>query len=222
MSTTSLAPLLSGFAPATDADWRKVAEESLDGAPFEKKLVTRTPEGIDLQPIYTGRDGEKEAGGEWPGLAPYTRGPDPLGSRPQGWLICQEMGCSAPADFNAALREALERGQNAVLLSVASSPDGRGLNLDTLAAVESALHGVDLAAVPLFAAAGVTALPLAQLLHTWLRSQDKAAELHGGLLADPLTMLVRQRALPCRLDEALDDMATLTTWAQGEHLRLRT
>ncbi len=223
MNIASLTPLLSGFAPATDADWRKVAEESLDGAPFEKKLITRTPEGIDLQPIYTRRDVEPSAAdGSWPGLAPYTRGADALGSRPHGWLICQELGCSAPADFNAALREALERGQNAVQLSVASSPDGRGLKLDTLADVDAALHGVDLAAVPLFAAAGVTALPLAQLLHTWLRSQDKAAELHGGLLADPLTTLVRRGALPGRLGEALDDMATLTTWAQREGLRLRT
>ena len=44
MNTTAPERLLAGFSPASDADWRAAAEESLEGASFEKKLVTRTPE----------------------------------------------------------------------------------------------------------------------------------------------------------------------------------
>ena len=35
---------------------RALAEAALKGAPFEKKLVTRTYEGIDVQPVYAHRD----------------------------------------------------------------------------------------------------------------------------------------------------------------------
>ena len=92
MNPTTTERLFAEFPPTTDAEWRKAAEESLHGAPFEKRLVTRTPEGIDLQPIYTRADLEKLSLGEsWPGLAPYVRGADPLGARAAGWLICQEV-----------------------------------------------------------------------------------------------------------------------------------
>jgi methylmalonyl-CoA mutase len=33
--------------------WRKAVEADLKGAPFDKKMVSRTYEGIDLAPIYT-------------------------------------------------------------------------------------------------------------------------------------------------------------------------
>ena len=36
--------------------WKKTVETELKGAPFDKKLVTRTFEGIALQPLYTRAD----------------------------------------------------------------------------------------------------------------------------------------------------------------------
>ena len=53
MNSTLEKRLFAEFTPADDAAWRAAAEESLDGAPFEKKLITKTPEGIDLQPLYS-------------------------------------------------------------------------------------------------------------------------------------------------------------------------
>jgi methylmalonyl-CoA mutase len=44
------------FPPVTYAEWRAVVEQDLKGVPFEKKLVTRTPEGIDVQPLYRRED----------------------------------------------------------------------------------------------------------------------------------------------------------------------
>ena len=44
--------------PSRDA-WRKEAEATLAGVPFEKKLVTKTWEAIDIQPIYSREDLEK-------------------------------------------------------------------------------------------------------------------------------------------------------------------
>ena len=74
MSKTS--PLtLDEFPIPSYADWKAEAEATLKGAPFEKKLVTKTFEGIDIQPIYnkTDLDGLTHLG-SLPGQAPYVRG----------------------------------------------------------------------------------------------------------------------------------------------------
>jgi len=74
MSKTS--PLtLDEFSIPSYADWKAEAEATLKGAPFEKKLVTKTFEGLDIQPIYRKEDleGLKHLG-SLPGQAPYVRG----------------------------------------------------------------------------------------------------------------------------------------------------
>lgn len=34
-------------------EWKQLVEKDLKGESFDKKLITKTYEGIDLQPIYT-------------------------------------------------------------------------------------------------------------------------------------------------------------------------
>ena len=74
MSQTS-SLTLDEFPIASYEAWRKEAEATLNGAPFEKKLVTRTFENLDIQPIYGKEDleGLKHLG-SLPGQAPYVRG----------------------------------------------------------------------------------------------------------------------------------------------------
>ncbi|MFA6960061.1 MAG: methylmalonyl-CoA mutase family protein [Opitutaceae bacterium] len=212
MNTPTTAPsLFAEFPAATPADWRKAAEEFLAGAPFEKKLITRTPEGIDLQPIYTQEDTAKLAE-TWPGLAPYVRGSDALGSRSHGWYLCQEPGDTDPVAFNKSLIHDLQRGQNAVSLPLAMAKN---------AAV--AVGGVDLKAVPLFARAGVDALAVTNSLIALLKKQGKpATDLHGAVLADPLGELATAGAIPGGLAKAYDDMAQLTRQVKADGLALRT
>ncbi|MDF3056403.1 MAG: scpA 1 [Rariglobus sp.] len=212
MSTTTVTPaLFAEFPASTPADWRNAAEEFLAGASFDKKLITRTPEGIDLQPIYTQEDTTRlpEA---WPGLPPYVRGSDALGSRVEGWHICQEPGDADPVAFNTALIHDLQRGQNAV--SVPSRLAGR---LDTV------LRGVDLTAVPLFIHAGATAQPVVAALIALAQKQGRAAAaLQGGVLADPLGELAATGASPVVLGDAYGDMAELIRQAKKDRLALRT
>jgi methylmalonyl-CoA mutase len=221
MSHANTSQLFAEFPAATPADWRKAAEESLAGAPFEKKLVTKTPEGIDLRPIYTAEDTAGLAG-QWPGLPPYARGTDPLGQRAAGWHICQEPDSTDATAFNAALLSDLKRGQNAVSLPL-RSPAGRGLTLATVDDVDRVLRGVSLAAVPLFAHAGITALPLTALLLAWLKREGRpATDLHGAVLADPLGELIAAGALPVSLAQACDDMAQHVRLVRSDGIALRT
>ena len=155
MSTSKTPALFADFPAATDADWRKAAEEGLAGASFEKKLITRTPEGIDLQPIYSRADGEKLSLPEaWPGLAPYVRGIDPLGSRVSGWYICQEPGSRNLEQFNAALQHDLLCGQNAVSLPL-DTATRLGLDSETAKPAEVADRGLSIASLEDIEAAAV-------------------------------------------------------------------
>src|ERR1700755_664143 len=50
-SVTDNLPLAADFPKATDADWRKLVDGVLKGAPFEK-LVGKTYDGLKIDPIY--------------------------------------------------------------------------------------------------------------------------------------------------------------------------
>ncbi len=224
MSTVASPRLFAEFPESTPADWRQAAEESLDGAPFEKKLITRTPEGIDLQPIYNREDTARLAEA-WPGLPPYGRGDAPLGRRTSGWHICQEPNTADLSAFNAALLKDLKCGQNAVSLPLFGSglAGDAGLSLESAEDVDRALRGVDVSAVPLFVHAGVWALPTANRIIQWLDRQGRAAaDLHGGILADPIGELLHTGSLPVTFEFACDDMARLQRLARREDLAVRT
>lgn len=237
MKTDPTPSLFSEFPPPAPTEWRQLAEESLAGAPFEKKLVTRTPEGIDLQPIYTRADAGATVAGEWPGLPPYGRGADALGARAGGWQICQELPYGSPPEFNAALLQDLNRGQNSVnlLLDIATrlglDPDearpgevgGCGLSLATLDDFARALRGVDLSAVPVYVPAGLSALPLTAMFSAAMIEQGKKpSELRGAILADPFSEWLGRGSLPAGLNSAYADMAVLTEWATRSGSELRT
>ena len=64
--------LFAEFQPSTYREWYAEAEKLLKGAPFEKKMFTKTPEGITLKPIYTKDDIDFET--SLPGFDDYVRG----------------------------------------------------------------------------------------------------------------------------------------------------
>ncbi|MEZ5938055.1 MAG: methylmalonyl-CoA mutase [Hyphomonadaceae bacterium] len=80
--------------------------------------VWTTPEGVDVNPLY----GPKDVAGldfldDWPGLAPFGRGPYPTMYTNQPWTIRQYAGFSTAEDSNAFYRRNLAAGQKG--LSVA-------------------------------------------------------------------------------------------------------
>jgi methylmalonyl-CoA mutase len=238
MTNNTYEKLFEEFPATSASEWRKAAEEFLKGAPFDKKLVTKTPEGVDLQPIYTREDWEKlPLQATWPGLPPYLRDSEALGSRPNGWRIAQELPYGEPEEFNQALLRDLNRGQNCVnlLFDIATrlglDPDsgqpgevgGCGLSLANVQDVDRALRGVDLAAVPVHAPAGISALSITALLAAWLAGQGgKPSSLSGAILNDPIGEWVGRGSIPGGLQGAYDEMAALTDWVARNNVRLRT
>jgi methylmalonyl-CoA mutase len=104
--------LLSEFPYPTYEEWYGEAVKLLKGAPFEKKMYTKTYEGITLQPIYTQKDVEGRPHIEsLPGFAPYLRGNTAGGYQEPSWQIAQEISCATPEEVNAALQNDLKTGK---------------------------------------------------------------------------------------------------------------
>ena len=106
--------LASEFPPADYAAWRALAEAALKGAPFDKKLVTRSADGFDIQPIYSAQTiapdladlhGELIAGLKDAGDADA-----------RGWDIRQLHAHPDPKALNAAILDDLENGATSILL----------------------------------------------------------------------------------------------------------
>jgi len=230
--------LFQEFAVPTYEQWREEAEKSLKGASFDAKLLTRTYEGITLQPIYREEDVKDLAHlTGLPGAAPYIRGTRALGVAAKGWEVSQEIGESTPEAYNKAIKHDLERGQTTVNLVLdhavlmGQEPDtnsdvaraSHGVAIFRREDVDVALAGVDLARYPLFLHTGFVTLPMLTLLLAHLeKTGQEPTCLKGFVGADPLGTLIAEGQLPCPLQDAYEDMAAVTKWADQHAPGLRT
>lgn len=231
--------LFPEFPPATYEEWYREAVASLKGAPFEKRVITKTYEEIDLQPMYWAKDLEDLSHlDSLPGFPGYVRGTTPDGYVLKPWDICQEIACSTPKAFNEAACHDLARGQNALKMVLdrpsrkGTDPDvdgeapqaGRtGLSLATLDDLTTALRGIDLQAVPLTIYTGATALPMVAMVSAYLeRVGLPLSSLRGCIGADPLGELAVEGSLPISMKTAFDSMACLVKWTADRGPQVQT
>ncbi|MFA6288801.1 MAG: methylmalonyl-CoA mutase family protein [Opitutaceae bacterium] len=200
------------------AKWKRTVEAELKGVPFDKKLVTRTFEGVAIQPLYTRIDLDGLATEKsWPGEAPFLRGTRPQGYKQSSWLVAQELAIASASEFNAALTSDLMHGQDCVVL------DAEKTSVDTSKKLSSALAGVDLTAVPVHLRAGVDATALAAGFLELARGRGVATgRLAGAVTADPLAVWARSGGLPASLDSLYDSLATWTRSSAKESANLKT
>lgn len=227
------------FAAASEAAWRRLVEQDLAGAPFEKKLITHTYEGIDLKPLYTASDLPAHAhraladgdGLEASGFPPFTRGGALLGRSASGWDIRQEHSAATPEALNAQMLEDLEGGVTSVLVRLDAAmrlgldpadaaATGRlgvdGCTLSTPADWDRAFAGVHLEMIGVTLEAGAAFVPAAaQLAALWRRRGVPVDRARGAFNADPLAVLAREGALPMGLDRAMQDAADLAAWTSA-------
>ena len=105
------------MAQSVPDDWRTLAERELRGRPLDA-LNWRTPEGIEVKPLYTEADLEELSHlHSLPGLAPFVRGPRATMYANRPWTIRQYAGFSTAEASNRFYRDNLAAGQKG--LSVA-------------------------------------------------------------------------------------------------------
>jgi methylmalonyl-CoA mutase len=230
--------LFPEFAYPTYEEWRHVAEQSLKGASFEKKLLSKTYETIDIQPLYRREDIEHLTHCQTlPGFPPYVRGIHPLGYREQPWDICQEIPYAIPTDWNRAARADLERGQTALLVVcdaptrqgtnvVDAKPDAMGqggVSISTLRDVAQLFEGISIADVPCTFKVGACSLPIAALFLAHAHQQQgNLSTLRGGFACDPLGTLAEAGNLAHPISDSYDGMAQLTQWVRANAPNMHT
>jgi methylmalonyl-CoA mutase len=197
-------PLATGFADANRAAWLALVDKAIKGADFEKKMVSRTADGLRIEPIYTPSDALPHAAAAIPGAAPLTRGthaaPNGL-----GWDIRQFHAGGDAASVNAAILEDLDGGTTSITLLI--GPSGLPLAGGALA---KALDGVLLDICPVALLAGEASTAAAdQLIALWAAKGVAPAARRGQLNADPIGLLAVTGGLATPLDAALADAVAL-------------
>lgn len=231
-------PTFTEFPIPTYDEWRKAAEATLKGAPFEKRLITKTHEEIDLQPMYWAEDVQGMSHlDSLPGFAPYVRGTSVLGFKAKPWEVSQELPYTTPDEFNRALRVDLERGQTTINMPLdratllgedvdsahAGDVGQGGVSISSLDDLGKALDRVDLEQTAIFIQAGASAIPIGAMVLALLQKQAKQVEkLSGCIGADPLGELATLGKLPRSINGAYDDMAWFTAWAAVNAPQLQT
>lgn len=124
-------PLAANFDNGSHETWVRLVEKALKGGDFEKRMVSRSADGIRIQPLY----------GQVPGAKGITRGET---ERP--WRICQRLD---HPDLQAAAQLALDDlqgGTDALSLVWRGSCASRGFGLTatSVAELDAALAGVAL------------------------------------------------------------------------------
>jgi methylmalonyl-CoA mutase len=109
--------LLGAFPDVSYQDWRSQVERGLKGADFTRRLVTRTLEGLDVQPLYTPDSwpGDDDPSG-FAGAPPYRRGALPIGRYSEGWDMRSRHDHPDPDVAQAELADDLARGASSIWL----------------------------------------------------------------------------------------------------------
>ncbi len=99
------------------AAWREAASSELGGAD-PAGLIWKTPEGIDIKPLYTAADLEEfEYTDSVPGLPPYLRGPRATMYANRPWTVRQYAGFSTAEESNEFYRANLAAGQRGLSIA---------------------------------------------------------------------------------------------------------
>ncbi len=224
------------FPPTSYEAWKAEAVNALKGAPFEKRLFTKTYEGITLEPIYTTEHTKKAPHSlEYPGKADYVRGTNAAGYIGQPWIIAQASDGILPAQTNETIRRELSRGSQAINIKLDKTIlNGRedqcyghesGLYLSTLQDMDDTLQDITVGQNELHIFAGVSAAPILGLLAAQARAQGQASLLRdysGCVGADPIGVLAEESSLPCILDQLYDEMALTIQWSRENMPWIRT
>jgi methylmalonyl-CoA mutase len=121
--------LAAEFPPATQAQWRKLVEAALKGAPFDKRLVSQTYDGLRVEPLY----------------ARAAKAPTVAGRPAVPWQVMQRVDHPDPNAANDEALYDLESGATGLALVFAGSVGAYGYGLDGSSETTArALEGVHL------------------------------------------------------------------------------
>ena len=175
--------LFDQFAPVSYEEWRAKVEADLKGADFNKKLVWRTNEGFNVQPIYRLDDiKDLQTTNSLPGEYPYVRG-----TRTENdWLTRQEIVADSAEEANGIALDVLNKGVNSLGFCVKEA---------SAEEVATLLKDIHVPAVEVnFTCCPNKAQALAEVLVKFLREKGWTEDFRGSIDYNPLRKAMRHGA----------------------------
>ncbi len=199
--------------------WKQEAEKSLKGKPIET-LDKKTYEKITLKPIYTKEDIQQIPFlKDMPGEGSRVRGSKLTGYVKNPWHVSQEMDVKTPADFNKAIKEALQTGQTMIHFKLQlQNSAGKGLALHNEEDIANAFDGISLSDTPVLIDAQTDLVSFLSLI----KSYAKTDSIQGTIGMDPLAILVEQGQLSMKPEAAYDQLAESIKWVLKNQPNVRT
>ncbi len=226
---------LDEFTPPSFDAWKEACIALLKGAPFEKKLFTKTYENITFSPMYFHNDAEPIQPKTYPGMGDYLRGVTANGYVCSPWKIAQACDETFPAENNELLKHEIDKGSTVYNIKVdcatRKAKDARecehigkhGCSLTTLGDVETLLNGLKLDTYPLYVYAGESSLPLLALIVAAVKKNGgDVSKLNGIIGANPIGEYVGNGRLGQDLDKLFDEAATVAKWTIKNAPALKT
>ncbi|MBD5267956.1 MAG: methylmalonyl-CoA mutase small subunit [Bacteroides sp.] len=167
--------LFDMFQGCSYDQWRAKVEADLKGADFNKKLVWRTNEGFNVEPVYRAENiADFKTLDSLPGEYPYVRGTRDNND----WFIRQEVLADTVSEANAVAKEIITKGVTSL---------GFNLQMKEAAEIAALLDGIDVEKFEInFRTCPRHAVELAKALVDYLKANGLTEKFHGSIDFNPM------------------------------------
>ncbi len=202
---------IEDFPPQSYEEWKNKVLADLKGKPFEK-LITKTYEGVDIQPLYVFDEvKEKLARLPLPGEENFIRGTKAAGNV-SGRILAQTVYAETPEEFNRELLADLKMGLNSVNVKLKNNlvpktfDDYFALEIKDVRDLETLLDGVNIEEYPFFVFSSFPDEKFTDVFGKFIERKNFAhAKLYGAIECDPVNEAIALGALPSN-EKAFDEI----------------
>lgn len=226
------------FAAPTYEEWKEEVTATLKGVSFEKKLLTKTYEGITLEPMFTMEMAPSpNVLSNFPGEENYMRGTHIGGYLTNPWKIAQQCGEVLPEELNKVIRNELDKGATSINIALDfATRHGKnaaeiflddvekcGVSISTTQDMYEVFKDIDLSQHALYIDCGASAAMITGMLSAMLKANaQKVNVVHGMIGADPIGVLAEEGSVPHSLEYLFDEMEHTVFWAAKNMPKVRT
>lgn len=176
--------LFDKFPPISTEEWKNKVVADLKGADFDKKLVWRTNEGFNVNPMYRAEDTvDFKTTDSLPGEYPYIRGT----KTDNEWLTRQDIDVENVDEANAKALDILNKGVDSLGFKLKAEDI-------TEEGISRLLKGICPECVELnFSSCVKNSVKLAETLVAYFKSQNADLEkLHGSINFTPFKRMLKK------------------------------
>ena len=191
--------LFNEFPPVSTQEWMDKITADLKGADFNKKLVWKTNEGINVMPFYRAEDLEKlDHTNSLPGEFPFVRGNKKTSNE---WLVRQNIIVTDVKESNEKALDILNKGVTSLGFVF------KGCSQITASDIDTLLKGICLEAVEVNFVCCCKKLTFARLLADYInKSNSDKSKVFASVSIDPLGSYLLKGSL---IDDSIAEIKNL-------------